>query len=62
MSVEYTDIGQDERSSKAMKTIPGESAKKKKPSAKPQKRPFKAPDSRKKKGPFNNPFADLLGD
>jgi uncharacterized protein len=30
------------------------------PSAKPSKRPSPAPNGRKKKEPFNNPFADLL--
>jgi uncharacterized protein len=48
------------RISLSMKTFPGESIKKATPSAKPPKRPSPASSSRKKKGPFNNPFADLL--
>jgi len=43
------------RISLSMKTFPGEPDKKKKPAAKPAKKP-----DRQKKGPFNNPFADLL--
>ncbi len=46
----------------SMKTFPGESTKKVKPSAKPQNRQSPAQTGRKKKVPFNNPFADLLGD
>jgi uncharacterized protein len=46
----------------SMKTVPGEPYKKNRPIAKPQKRLSKNPQSRKKKGPFNNPFADLLND
>jgi uncharacterized protein len=48
------------RISLSMKTFPGESIKKVTPSAKPSKRPSPAPNGRKKKEPFNNPFADLL--
>ena len=44
----------------SMKTFPGESTKKVKPSVKPQKRPSQTQTGRKKKVPFNNPFADLL--
>ena len=44
----------------SMKTFPGESTKKVKPSAKPQKRQSQTKTGRKKKVPFNNPFADLL--
>jgi len=44
----------------SMKTFPGESTKKVKPSAKPQKRQSQTQTGRKKKVPFNNPFADLL--
>ena len=44
----------------SMKTFPGEPNKKKKPAAKPPQKPSKKPD-RIKKGPFNNPFADILG-
>jgi len=36
------------------------SIKKVTPSVKPPKRPSPAPSARKKKAPFNNPFADLL--
>jgi uncharacterized protein len=46
----------------SMKTIPGETNKKKKPAVKSPKRPSPAPDKNKKKQPFNNPFADLLND
>jgi uncharacterized protein len=49
------------RISLSMKTFPGESNKKKKPAANPPKLPAKKPDRKKKTGPFNNPFADLLG-
>jgi uncharacterized protein len=48
------------RISLSMKTFPGESIKKMTPSVKPPKRPSPAPSARKKKAPFNNPFADLL--
>jgi uncharacterized protein len=48
------------RISLSMKTFPGESIKKVTPSVKPPKRPSPAPSARKKKAPFNNPFADLL--
>ena len=48
------------RISLSMKTFPGESIKKVTPSIKPPKRPSPAPSARKKKAPFNNPFADLL--
>jgi uncharacterized protein len=44
----------------SMKTFPGESTKEVKPSAKPQKRQSQTQTGRKKKVPFNNPFADLL--
>ena len=50
------------RISLSMKTFPGKSTKKVKPSAKPQNRQSPAQTGRKKKVPFNNPFADLLGD
>ena len=46
----------------SMKAFPGESTQKVKPSAKPQKRQPQTQTGRKKKVPFNNPFADLLGD
>ncbi len=46
----------------SMKALPGESTQKVKPSAKPQKRQPQTQTGRKKKVPFNNPFADLLGD
>jgi len=48
------------RISLSMKTFPGQSIKKMTPSVKPPKRPSPAPSARKKKAPFNNPFADLL--
>lgn len=44
----------------SMKAFPGESTQKVKPSAKPQKRQSQTQTGRKKKVPFNNPFADLL--
>ena len=44
----------------SMKAFPGESTQKVKPSAKPQKRQPQTQTGRKKKVPFNNPFADLL--
>ena len=44
----------------SMKALPGESTQKVKPSAKPQKRQPQTQTGRKKKVPFNNPFADLL--
>jgi len=50
------------RISLSMKTFPGESNKQKKPAVKSPKRPSPAPERNKKKQPFNNPFADLLGD
>jgi hypothetical protein len=43
-----------------MRTFPGESTRKVKPSAKPQKRQSKTPTDKKKKMPFNSSFADLL--
>jgi uncharacterized protein len=48
------------RISLSMKTFPGQSTKKVKPSAKPQNRRAQAQTGPKKKVPFNNPFADLL--
>ncbi len=48
------------RISLSMRTFPGESTRKVKPSAKPQKRQSKTPTDKKKKGPFNSSFADLL--
>ena len=50
------------RISLSMKTFPGESTKKVKPSAKPQKRQSQAQTNKKKRAPFNSPFADLLKD
>jgi uncharacterized protein len=50
------------RISLSMKTFPGESTQKVKPSAKPRKRQSPAPTGKKEKVPFNNPFADLLKD
>jgi uncharacterized protein len=44
----------------SMKALPGESTQKVKPSAKPQKRQPQTQTGRKKKVPFNNPFADLF--
>jgi uncharacterized protein len=44
----------------SMKALPGESTQKVKPSAKPQKRQSQTQTGRKKKVPFNNPFADLF--
>ena len=48
------------RISLSMKTFPSESPKKVKSPVKPQKRSSQAPRGRKKKAPFNNPFADQL--
>jgi uncharacterized protein len=48
------------RISLSMRTFPGESTKKVKSSAKPQKRQSKAQTAKKKKAPFNSSFADLL--
>jgi len=50
------------RISLSMKAVPGEPNKKVKPTAKPQKRQSPAQTGTKKTTPFNNPFADLLGD
>ena len=50
------------RISLSMKTFPGQSTKKVNPSAKPQKRQSQVQTGKKKKAPFNNPFADLLKD
>jgi uncharacterized protein len=44
----------------SMKALPGKSTQKVKPSAKPQKRQPQTQTGRKKKVPFNNPFADLF--
>jgi uncharacterized protein len=46
----------------SMKTFPGKANQKRKPPAKPAKSSSAAPGSRKVREPFNNPFADLLGD
>ena len=63
VEVTVMDVDLDrKRISLSMKTIPGETNKKKKPAVKSPKRPSPAPDKNKKKQPFNNPFADLLGD
>jgi uncharacterized protein len=48
------------RISLSMKSFPGRSTKKARPSAKSQKRQSQIPTGVKKKTPFNNPFADLL--
>jgi len=48
------------RISLSMRTFPGEFTKKVKPSAKPQKRQSPAQTDKKKKVPFNSPFADQL--
>jgi len=50
------------RISLSMKTFPGESIKKEKPSVKPPKRQPQARTGQKEKAPFNSAFADLLGD
>ena len=63
VEVTVMDVDLDrKRISLSMKTIPGESNPKKKPAVKAPKRPSPAQDRNKKKAPFNNPFADLLGD
>jgi uncharacterized protein len=63
VEVTVMDVDLDrKRISLSMKTIPGETNKKKKPAVKSPKRPSPAPDKNKKKQPFNNPFADLLND
>ena len=48
------------RISLSMKTLPDQKYQKKKPETKPAKRPSPARKQKKKSGPFNNPFADLL--
>ena len=48
------------RISLSMKTFPGESTKKMKPSTKPPKRQSQTRTHQKKKAPFNSAFADLL--
>ena len=48
------------RISLSMKTFPGKKNQKKRPEAKPAKRPSPARNRKKKSEPFNNPFADLL--
>jgi uncharacterized protein len=50
------------RISLSMKTFPGQKNQKKKPEVKPAKRPPPARNQKKKRGPFNNPFADILND
>ena len=50
------------RISLSMKTFPGESIKKEKPSVKPPKRQSQTRTGQKKKAPFNSAFADLLKD
>ena len=50
------------RISLSMKAFPGQKTQKKKPEAKPAKRPSPARNQKKKSGPFNSPFADLLKD
>jgi len=48
------------RISLSMKTFPGESIKKEKPSVKPPRRQSQTRTGQKKKAPFNSAFADLL--
>jgi hypothetical protein len=55
------DLGR-KRIALSMKAFPGEAKHKRKPPARPLKRASTAQGRPKKKAPFNNPFADLLGD
>jgi len=50
------------RISLSMRTFPGEFTNKVKPSTQPRKRRSQAQTDKKKKAPFNSPFADLLKD
>jgi uncharacterized protein len=50
------------RISLSMKTVPGRQPKKAKPPARPPKPKVAPPSNKRQNTPFNNPFADLLGD